>query len=149
MIICCDFDGTIVSDEQPYDDTTTPLRFLPGAKSGLTRMKAAGHVLILYSGRASPWLRGDPNTDPLVIAGVRRVHKGTAQRSREINQARYDQMLVFVKKELPGVFALIWEHTGKPGADVFIDDRAAPFGLEGWRGMVDLYGASESPTLRA
>jgi hypothetical protein len=149
MIIAIDFDGTIVSDAQPYDDTTTPLRFLPGAKSALLRMKAAGHVLILFSGRASPWLRDASVIDPLVAAGVRKAHKATAERSRQINQARYDQMLAFVKKELPGVFALVWEHSGKPGADVFIDDRAAPFNEDGWRGMVDLYGAAEPTTMRA
>jgi hypothetical protein len=149
MILAIDFDGTIVSDEHAYDDLKTPLRFMPGARQSLLRMKTAGHILILWSGRSNPWLRDANAVDPLVSAGVRKSHKATAERSRQINQERYEQMLAFVKKELPGVFALVWEHTGKPSADVFIDDRAAPFALEGWRGMVDLYGAAEPRTLGA
>ena len=35
MLIAVDFDGTIVRDDRPYEDTATPLAFLPGAKEGL------------------------------------------------------------------------------------------------------------------
>lgn len=133
MIICVDFDGTIVDDSHKYDDLAAPLLFLPGAKDALVALKAAGNILILYSGRANPWLMRNPDMDPLVIAGVRKVYSGKTFAGRaEINRARYVQMVTFVKKELPGVFDLIWEHQGKPSADIFIDDRT-PYGAPDWR----------------
>lgn len=143
MIIAVDFDGTIVSDDSAFDDLKTPLRFLTGAKAGLLRMRSAGHTLILFSARANPWLFVDPKLDPLAMAGLRKIDEARWKRSQPLHKARYDQMLEFVKRELPGVFALVWQHQGKPPVDVFIDDRSAPFRLEGWRGMVHLYGDSE------
>lgn len=139
MLIAIDFDGTIVDDSHAYDDLSTPLRFKPRAKESILALKAAGNVLILYSGRANPWLLRNPEMDPLVLAGLRKVVDNP--RSRVINQARYMQMVAFVKKELPGVFSLLWEHQGKPSADAFIDDRSAPFREGGWGVIVAMYGA--------
>jgi hypothetical protein len=143
VIIAVDFDGTIVSDDQPFEDVKTPLRFMPGARQGLLRLRAAGHTLILFSARANAWMFRNPEMDPLVQAKVRKLDQVRWEKNRPLHLARYEQMLTFIKRELPGVFALVWEHQGKPPADVFIDDRSAPFRLEGWRGMVHLYGDSE------
>lgn len=120
MIFAVDFDGTIVDQSGEYDDLTTPLKFMPGAKEALLALKASGHILILFSARTNPWLVRDPALDPLVLAGV----KVAKERDLSVNQARYRQMFEFVKTELPEVFSLVWEHRGKPTADVFIDDRA-------------------------
>lgn len=138
MLIAVDFDGTIVDDKHAYSDLTTPLRFLPRAKESLLALKAAGNVLILYSGRANPWLLRNPEMDPLVLAGLRKAIDNP--RSLELNRARYRQMLAFVKLELPGVFSLVWEHQGKPSADAFIDDRSAPFREGGWSVIAAMYG---------
>ena len=141
MLIAVDFDGTIVDDSHAYDDLKTPLRFLPRAKDAIVALKQAGNVLILYSGRANPWLLRNPEMDPLVLAGLRQVREGGWEARRAVNQARYLQMLAFVRKELPGAFSLVWEHAGKPSADVFIDDRSAPFREGGWSVLVAMYGA--------
>ena len=147
MIIAVDFDGTVVGDTHAYDDLNTPLRFVPGARSALFKMKAAGHTLILFSGRANPWLLRNPEMDPLVMAGLRKVNDERWVKNRTLNQARYVQMITFVKRELSGVFSLIWEHQGKPSADVFIDDRAAPFRIDGWSGVAHLYGQDSRTTM--
>jgi hypothetical protein len=139
MLLAVDFDGTIVDDRHAYDDLKTPLRFLPGAREALRSLKAADHALILYSGRANPWLLRNPEMDPLVLAGLRKARDNP--QSLAVNRARYTQMLAFVKRELPGVFSLVWEHQGKPAADVFIDDRSAPFREGGWSAVAETYGA--------
>lgn len=136
MILAIDFDGTIVAQDHAYDDLDTPLKFMPGAKEALTSLKAAGHTLILWSGRASKHLRVDPELHPLVRAGVKKLDRARWEReSRDLNQARYEQMIAFVDAELPGIFDAVDEgDSGKPPADVFIDDKAlryAPHGLAG------------------
>lgn len=141
MKIAVDFDGTIVDDSHAYDDLETPLKFLPGARGGLLRLKAAAHVLVLYSGRANRWLFSNPEMDPFVIAGLKVVDRKRWAQSAELNAARYRQMIEFTNRELPGVFSLIWEHQGKPSVDLFIDDRSADFRRNGWRGIIHQHGA--------
>lgn len=130
MIIAVDFDDTIVSQAgRSYDDVTTPLQFMPGAREALTSLKRAGHVLLLYSGRSNRSGRIDPDLDPMVRAGLRRVDRGHWEENRKINEARYQQMVRFAYDELPGIFDVIDDgQQGKPYADLFIDDRALSFG---------------------
>jgi hypothetical protein len=147
MIIAVDFDDTIV-EQGEYADTTTPLRFKPGAREGLYSLKEAGHVLILWSGRASRALLYNPELDPLVRAGVRKLNHGRWLERRPVHLARYRQMLAFVAAELPDVFAAIDDGAGgKPSADLFIDDKALRlgrgFGIGGtdWNEIARAYGA--------
>lgn len=151
MIIAVDFDNTVVEqDGRLYADVTTPLRLLPGAKEGLLALKAADHVLVLWSGRANRALRFDPRLDPLVKAGVRRQYSEAdldrwRNDSMPLNQARYQQMLDFVTAELPGVFAAVDDgEVGKITADLYMDDRAVRFGrgLGGarWIDIAKTYG---------
>lgn len=130
MVICVDFDDTIVSQAgRSYEDVTTRLLFMPGAKEGLLSLKKAGHTLVLFSGRANRALRVDPELDPLVVAGVKRVDRAWWEKNRVVNQARYDQMVEFVGKYLPGVFAAIDDGMqGKPHADMYLDDKAMRYG---------------------
>ncbi len=129
VVIAIDFDKTVVKQDRPYSDTTTPLRFEPGARDALYALKEAGHVLILYSARANLSLRVDPMLDPLARSGVRRVNWAQWQKDQPINVARYEQMLAFVKRELPGAFDAIDDGTcGKVAADIYIDDRAQRYG---------------------
>jgi hypothetical protein len=125
MYCFIDFDNTIVSQDRPYEDVTTPFEFLPHARETLYSLVAAGHELTLWSARASPVLLVDPNLDPLVRAGVRKVHRETWEKSLELNKARLQHMLDFVDVELPGVFVAISDgREGKPcPCDLMIDDR--------------------------
>lgn len=128
MIIAIDFDGTIVSQDRPYDDVETSLTFLPGAKEGLHALKRAGHKLVLWSGRARLSLRNnDPTLDPLFNAGVKR---GRADRNTKVNEARFVQMVDFVDEELPGIFDYVYKggECDKPGVDMFIDNIAVKLG---------------------
>lgn len=145
MLIAVDFDGTIVRDDRPYDDTTTPLAFLPGAKDGLLSLKRAGHTLMLWSARTNRSLLFTPEHDPLVRAGVRRVNIARWESERDKHWQRYFQMLAFVERELPGVFAVVDDGLqGKPLADLFIDDKALRYGFGadavGWPSVALLYG---------
>lgn len=137
MIIAVDFDGTVVEDAKE-------LALKPGAKEALAAMKRAGHALLLFSARANRALREDPNLDPLVRAGVRRVNQDAWNRSQPTNERRYQEMLDFVRKELPGVFAAVDDgKQGKPLVDLFIDDRAYHFGSDGfeWRELGIVLGS--------
>lgn len=145
MIICCDFDGTCVRQDHPYDDVTSPLQLQPGAKQALQALKRAGHVLILWSARSSRALLIDPTLDPLVRAGIRRVDMAAWRRSQPLNIARHRQMLEFVATELAGIFDAIDDGSaGKPSADLFIDDRALRFGRArgglAWNQIAGSYG---------
>jgi len=146
VLIAVDFDATIVDSRgRGYDDVTAPLVFVPGAKAGLASLKAAGHSLLLYSARANRALREDATLDPMVRSGSRKVHQKTWDADRVMNQARYQQMLDFVAKELPGVFDAIDDGVqGKPIADLFIDDRGHRLGngplATSWSVVSQIYG---------
>jgi len=145
MLIAVDFDGTIVRDDRPYEDVTTPLVFMPGAFEGLLSLKRAGHVLILWSARSNRALLFTPEWDPLVRAGVRKVNLERWESERSTHWARLFQMQRFIDRFLPGVFAVIDDGLqGKPCVDLFIDDRALRYGFGadaiGWTGVATLYG---------
>lgn len=149
MILAIDFDGVVVKQDRPYADTETPLEFENGARAALLALQRAGHVLLLWSGRASRALLIDPTLDPLVRAGVRRIDMERWKRSQVLNIARHRQMLDFVARELPGVFAAVDDGAGgKPTVDLFIDDRAIRFGNarggDGWWAIAERYGQPES-----
>lgn len=150
MVIAIDFDNTIVVQEGAYDDVETPLRFMHGAKETLGQLKEAGHVLLLWSNRASHALRFDPAKDPFVRAGVKQVDPERWRKSQPVNEARYQQMLDFVATELPGVFDAIDDGSGsKPICDLFVDDKAVSFGkgLNGmsWYDIASVYGEPGQP----
>jgi hypothetical protein len=156
MIIAVDFDGTIVSDAHSYADLESPLVLLPWALEGLTALKKAGHVLILYSARANLALRYDATLDPLVRAGLKNVDTGRWSKAQPLNEARYQQMVVFVSTVLHGIFDAIDDGLqGKPVVDAFIDDRAirkghGPLGYS-WREIALIYGepvySNEAPPI--
>jgi hypothetical protein len=131
VIIAVDFDGVIVNQDRAYDDLESPLQFNPGAREALLELKAAGHLLILWSGRLSSALLVDPMLDPLVKAGKKKVNlEWWRDSSLPIHQARAKQMLDFISRYLPGVFDAIDDGAGgKPSVDLFIDDRAIRFGV--------------------
>lgn len=153
MFIAIDFDNTIVRQDRPYDDTETPLEFVEGAEHGIRALKRAGHVLLLWSGRACRSLLVDPSLDPLVRAGARRIDMEQWKKSQVINIARHKQMLDFVAEKLPGVFDAIDDGAaGKPSVQMFIDDRARCLGRGAggltWEQITDLYGSELLPVPR-
>lgn len=145
LVAVIDFDGTVVrEDDHAFDDLSAPLRLMPGAREGLRALRRAGHALVLWSRRASLALRnGDPALDPLVQALVR---PGRPDGRASLHEARYRQMVAFVERELPGVFAYVYRggEIDKPAADLFIDNLAIRLGdgVGGlaWRRIAALYG---------
>jgi len=142
VIIAVDFDGTVVKQEHAYDDLATPLEFMDGAREALYSLKRAGHLLLLWSARASRALLYDPNLNPLVRAGAVPSDRKRWLESKALNWARYHQMVEFVNRELPGVFDAIDDGlAGKPQADLFIDDRALVVrGVATWARIQRQYG---------
>lgn len=151
MVIAIDFDGTIVvQDGRAYGDVEAPLEFIPGAREGLAALKAAGHTLLLWSARLSRSLLVDPMLDPLVRSGARHADLAAWKASLPLNQARAQQMLDFVERELPGTFDAIDDGAaGKPQVDTFIDDKAVRAGYgpgaSSWQRIAWLYGEKGAP----
>ncbi len=146
MNIAIDFDGCVVSEDMPIDDLLDKPRLLPGAKEALLSLKKAGHILILWSGRASRAVLYGPEFDPLVRAGVRRANERAWERQKEMHHARYLQMIAICNDELPGVFDVVDDGSaGKiPEIDLFIDNHAlrlgaGPFGAS-WEDVAAMYG---------
>ena len=145
MRIAIDWDGTVITQDRPYADTTTPMEFVDGARDALLSLKRAGHLLLLWSGRASRALLVDPTLDPFVRAGVTQVDRAHWLASRAIHRARYEQMIEFVERELPGVFDAIDDGlAGKPSVDLFIDDKTMVMrGPATWARIARVYGETE------
>lgn len=145
MIICVDFDDTIVSQSgRSYEDVTTPLKLISGAKIALKAFKRAGHILILYSARANRAIREDMQLDPLIRMEIKRPIRNW-EKARDIAQARYLQMVDFVNTELPGLFDVIDDGMqGKPLVDLFIDDKCVQLGHgvlgTNWSRLTSIYG---------
>jgi len=145
MIICIDFDDTIVSQAgRSYEDVTTPLRLLSGVKTALKAFKRAGHILILYSARSNRAIREDAQLDPLVRKGIIKPSQNW-DKAKGIAHARYLQMVDFVATELPGLFDVIDDgRQGKPQADLFIDDKCVQIGHgvfgSNWSRLTLIYG---------
>jgi hypothetical protein len=152
VVIAIDFDGTLVEDDRPYEDTFTPLVLKPNARTALAMMKAAGHTLILYSARANRAMLFNPELNPLVRNGYQGDPSGSPfwAWSQEVHWARWFQMIDFLATELPGVFDAIDDGAqGKPQADLFIDDKAVRFGQGigafNWEQLARLFGVAYSP----
>lgn len=148
MRIAVDFDGTMVEQKHAYDDLVTPLEFLPGAARAIAALRAADHLLLLWSARASRALLYDPMLDPLVRAGVVPLDMMQWRKSQGVNIARYRQMLEFVGASCAGWFDAIDDGAGgKPLVDLIIDDKALRLGGGmgglGWWNIAELYGAPE------
>lgn len=143
MLFAIDFDGTIVQQTHHYADLDTPLEFMPQAEQALRSLKAAEHVLLLWSSRASRALLYDPQLDPLVRAGIRKLNRSAWEKSYSLQWARYKQMLAFVEQRLQGVFDAIDDGAaGKPQVDFFIDDKAFRMDMLGtaWQALARRYG---------
>jgi hypothetical protein len=142
VVIVVDFDGTVVDVQ---NSATPTLHLKAGAREGLESLKRAGHTLLLCSARANRAQRIDFQLDPLVRSGDRRVRLSTEEGQHALARLRYQEMLDFVAKELPGVFNAVDDGCqGKAIADVYLDDRAVRVGPGvlgiGWRGIMEMYG---------
>jgi len=130
VIVAVDLDSTLVDEwGRKFSDTTSPLKLMGGARKALQAMKAAGHVVLLYSARSNRALRVDPELDPLVRAGVVRLDRKEWEAEQPLHEARYQQMVQFAATQLKGLVDAVDDGAqGKPVADLFIDDRALRFG---------------------
>lgn len=150
MIWGVDFDGTVVRQDHAYDDLETPLTFMPGAELVLPALKAQGHVILLWSARASRALLFDPTLNPLVRAGAVPLDMDAWKRSQPIHLARHRQMLDFAATRCAGWFDAIDDGAGgKPLVDVFVDDRALRLGVGwsavGWAAIAAVYADDPEP----
>lgn len=142
MIIAVDFDGTIVKHNH-HETNPDKLEPVPGAVDALKALKRAGHTLILWSTRANRALRDDPELDPLVRAGVRKVDRAHWEKHKHKHEKRYEAMVKWVRLNLPGVFTAIDDgRQGKPDVDLFIDDKGvSPMEARGgWSAVAQRYG---------
>jgi hypothetical protein len=130
VIIAVDFDSTLVDEwGRKFSDTTSPLKLMGGARKALEGIKAAGHVVLVYSARANRALREDPMLDPLARIGAVKVDIVQWEKERPLHEARYQQMVQFCETSLRGLVDAVDDgRQGKPAADLFIDDRALRFG---------------------
>jgi len=101
MTFAIDFDGTITTNTAML---AKDLTLKPGVKELLRGLKAAGHRLILHSCRFGRGLQ-------------------------EIQELGYDRWTEEGRKfleahDLLSLFDEIWEKSGKPFADFYLDDRA-------------------------
>jgi len=141
MIIAIDFDGTLVEQDRPYDDLTTPPELRPGALDALKSMKAAGHIHLLWSARTNRALLYSPRWDPLYSSGIVAIDQRHWKSALDLHWARFRQMTEFVERELPGLIDEIDPGLqGKPCVDLFIDDRT-PSGPIDWDEIRARYGA--------
>jgi histidinol phosphatase-like enzyme len=99
MRLAIDLDGTICDDEYPFFGCVKP-----GAREALTKLKAAGHYITIYSCRTG----------------------------EELKSSKYDRADQVKKMEefltdnhIP--FDEIYEGVGKPVADRYIDDRGIEY----------------------
>lgn len=111
--IAVDYDQCLVD--------TNPTRLRKGAAEALVSMKAAGHVLILWSVRATPM---DPTPTP--DAEIARFYETGLPPNHVIYQwALFDDMRSFLKSVgMWDLFDEVWQSPGKPNADLFIDSKA-------------------------
>lgn len=145
MIFAIDFDGTIVEQDKPYDQVDGEFNFVPGAREALWALKRAGHTLLLWSNRASHALRKDWTSNPLWRADTKTwaVAIQRVEASYQLNEQRYQEMLDFVERELPGLFDAIDNGEGsKPIVDKFVDDKAVQLGGSGvsWEELRTTHG---------
>ena len=130
MIICIDFDSTLVDEwGRKFSDVTTPFKLMGSARKALEGMRAAGHHVVVYSARANRALREDPMLDPLARVGAVKVDIVQWTKEQPLHEARYRQMVQFCETSLRGLVDAVDDgRQGKPVADVYIDDRALRFG---------------------
>lgn len=146
MILAIDFDNTIVSQDRAYNDLDTPLEFMPGAKEALESLRNAGHTVVVYSARANRALREDWQLNPLWRDGKVPFDLAWWERNRELNEARWHQMLEFLLVHLPWV-SVDDGKQGKPSADLYIDDKALKLGRGAdaldWFEIAETFGEAE------
>jgi|HubBroStandDraft_2_1064218.scaffolds.fasta_scaffold124109_1 hypothetical protein len=112
-----DFDGTLV------EEGVHPPRWRAGARNGLLALKAAGHQLVLHTGRLTPRHEVEPGPGSRMEADeFWRV--GLVPRDQQEHWDRYAEMRDFLMAEgCWGLFDVVWQTAGKPPCDSFIDDR--------------------------
>jgi hypothetical protein len=120
LLLGVDFDGTLV------EEGVRPLRWRAGAREALLSLKAAGHQLVLHTGRATP--RHELGPGPAAQLEAEEFWRvGLVPRDVEDHWARFGEMQAFLVAEgCWDLFDAVWQSAGKPPCDTFIDDRLEP-----------------------
>lgn len=124
MIICVDFDGTLV--EHRYPQIGDPL---PGAFETLKDLKAAGHKLILWTCREDVGYNIN-----------KRYLTDAVEFCREMG-VEFDAINETIEEE---EFRPECCKRRKPYAHYYIDD-AIPFGFPGWEKIREFFSLDEIP----
>lgn len=141
MIVCVDFDGTVVDRPPDPGDASESLRVRDDARMGLHALKEAGHTLILSSCRANTAQRVDWRRNPLWRNRLAPFDEVRWAEERGAWEASYRRMVDFVARELPGVFDCVDDgEQGKVLADLYVDDKAFRVGFGGWVAVAESYG---------
>lgn len=114
--ICIDIDGTLVENKWPLLGD-----WMPGAVEAVQTFHKAGCKVIVFSARLNPF---DPWT------GAQRDPTLVWQAKQEVRQKLDDAGLHYVD---------IYDIEGKPGASVYIDDRAERYhgGTRSWKKLTE------------
>jgi hypothetical protein len=111
-VAAVDFDGVIHKYGNGWQKGIIYDETVPGAKDGVQALKDAGFYILIYTTRTNPQFR----------------RKGEPE--------QYDQLVQYLEKnEIP--YDQIYVGSGKPMADIYLDDRAIPFTGD-WNKAVEL-----------
>lgn len=128
LILGVDFDETLV-------ERGPPISWRPQAREVLKALRAAGHQLVLYTGRATPrHALGESPAARLEADEFWRT--GQAPADMDLHWRMYADMRDFLQREgCWDLFDVVWQRAGKPAmCDYFIDDKAIlPDWLAVWR----------------
>jgi hypothetical protein len=119
--VALDFDGTLV---RPFLRATT-LResdWRPGALAFVRAALAAGFEVVVHTVRAS--LRGAIGDSPQPGEAADFYAGGAVPPGTEETWRLYDEVRAFLRAH--DLAVEVWTLPGKPWADVYVDDRAAP-----------------------
>lgn len=145
MIICVDFDGTVVEPVKSHGNPDEVLVLRRGAERALRSLKEAGHKLVLSSARSNAAHRINWRLNPLWAEKTVAFDVGRWEKNREYWEAAHELMVRFVEANLPGVFDAVDEGLqGKVVADVYLDDRGFRMGRKSWGEVEMLYGVQRA-----
>lgn len=114
MIVCVDFDGTIVDNRYPAIG-----ELKTGVREALTRLKELGFYIIIYSCRTCRWM---PQKYP-----------------PEVSERCAAEMKTFLDEQQIPYDEIDDGKKGKPFADYYIDDRAVRF-EDNWSEIAEFVG---------
>lgn len=147
MILAIEFEGAIVAITHKWSpQLKEDFLLLPGVKNSLECLRQAKHTLILYSSRACISIKySDILTSPTGTSQAAVLNKNIYAGMQSLYKERFDNMVEFIEKHLPGLFDVIDDgNYNKNTADIIIDNRLLCAGgrsvNDGWGFVTATYG---------